>query len=72
VSHAYLHLMPDTTVTFLILAVQNRARIWAKQKRIQTAGGCGTLFAQNAGAEDFAANFGVVRSAHSASLPGVS
>jgi diadenosine tetraphosphate (Ap4A) HIT family hydrolase len=39
VSRAHLHLMPDTTVTFLILAVQNRVRAWAKQKRIHTAGG---------------------------------
>jgi diadenosine tetraphosphate (Ap4A) HIT family hydrolase len=39
VSHAHLHLMPDTAVTFRILAAQNRVRVWTKQKRIHTAGG---------------------------------
>jgi diadenosine tetraphosphate (Ap4A) HIT family hydrolase len=71
VSHAHLHLMPDTAVTFRILAAQNRVRVGRSKSEFTLPVG-DTLFAQDAGAEDFAANFGVVRSAHSASLPGIS
>jgi len=40
VSHAHLHLMPRYhRVTFLMLAAQYRVRVWARQKRINTAGG---------------------------------